>query len=226
MLKSWLKLIFIIMIIFSGIKVDALLTSDADELIDVNKKVSIKLNYHYDDLEFDNVLVKGYYIASLSSDLQYELMEQYTNYKIAVNGLKTQLEWDMLRDTLISCIKIDEIKEDFNGVILDNIFSLINLPVGLYLIETAVIVDDNYTLKFSPFLINLPELMEDGNWNYDVFVYPKAFSYVPKYEDITYILMKQWRDNGKNRPESVKIGIYKDSVLVEDVILSSNNNWT
>ena len=56
--------------------------------------------------------------------------------------------------------------------------------------------------------------------------YPKAQEFIPKYEKINYTVTKQWKDDKKNRPQSIEVEIYEDGVLSSNQILSSDNNWT
>lgn len=226
MKKFWLMCITILTIFWSISNVLAMQTSDAKEKINISKTVDLTLTYRYDDLQFNDVSVKVYHIASIKEDFKYQLMPDFANYPIVVNGIKTQQEWDMLEETLKSYIKADALAESFSGAINDNEFKLNNLPVGLYLIETETIDEENYTLKFDSFFVNLPSLFENGNWNYDVQVYPKGYEYIPKYEEIKYVVVKEWQDDGKNRPDSVNIEIYKDEEKIEEKELSSSNNWT
>lgn len=226
MKKNWLMIITILMSFWCFSNVAALQTSDAKEGMDSSKNITLTLTYHYDDLLLNDVLVNVYHIASLTDDFKYQLMPDFTKYPIAVNGLNNQQEWDMLEETLKSYIRADDIGESFSGAISNNQLRLTNLPVGLYLIETEMVDEDKYTLKYDEILINLPQLLANGKWNYEVNVYPKGFEYIPKYEEIKYAVIKQWQDDGKNRPDSVNIEIYKNDELIEEKTLSSSNNWT
>ena len=53
--------------------------------------------------------------------------------------------------------------------------------------------------------------------------YPKGTIYTPKE---AYSVIKEWKDNGEDRPQSVEVEIYKDGELFEKVTLSRDNNWT
>lgn len=203
----------------------ALSTTQANELIDITKKASLTINYSYDDYEFNDVDVKVYNIASVTTDFQYQLSSDFTSYSIKINGIKTQNEWDALKQTLNSYIEADNIEEDYLLSIKDNKVELSDLTPGLYLVKTDKIDTDDYTLVFDSFLISVPDLKDDGTWNYDVTVISKAEEYTPKYEKITYSVIKQWKDEPKTRPESVEIEIYEDGTLVETKELSKENNW-
>ena len=207
------------------IKIYSKNTSDALELIDTNKLNNITLNYSYDNQEINDVNVKIYFIASISNDFQYKVEDNFKDYNINFNEMKTNEDLNILKDTLESYIKADNIKETKKFNIKDNKVEIKDLKPGLYLIETDEINTEKYTLSFEPFLINLPDL-NDGYWNYNVNVYPKALASYPNYRTIEYTVIKQWQDNKENRPKKIDIEIYKDGNIVYNEILSLDNNWT
>lgn len=225
MKKIILNIFFLISLLIPPC-VSAKLTSDAKELIDINKSSNITLKYNYDDYEFNDVNVKLYRIAAITEDFQYELEDEFKDYEININGIKTNDEWDNLKQTLEAYIKADNILELENYLIKENTVEIKNLKVGLYLIETEVIDTEDYILSFNSHLIHIPNLNDDGYWNYDIEIYPKSNIFTPKYEKVEYTVIKQWEDNKQDRPKSVEIEIYDDENLVFDEILSSENNWT
>jgi len=225
-MKKIILNLFLLISLLIPYGINAKSTSDAKELTDMNKFANLTLNYSYDDYEINDVSVKIYHIASITKDFKYELEEEFKDYQINVNGIKTNSEWDILKQTLESYIKADNILETEKYLIKDNKVEIKNLEVGLYLIETEVINTENYTLSFSSHLIQLPDLDEDGYWNYDINMYPKPNIFTPKYEIVEYTVIKQWEDNNENRPKSVEVEIYKDGNLVINQVLSSENNWT
>lgn len=204
----------------------ALSTTDAKEKIDVDKNSSLTINYLYDDYNFDNVEVKIYHVATITSNFQYNLSSNFEVYPIEINGLKNDSEWNSIEQTLNAYIEADSISEFTTQKIENNTIILSNLKAGLYFVKTEKIDTKDYTLIFDNFLISVPDLQEDGTWNYDVSVFPKAETYIQKYEKITYTVTKNWVDDKQKRPNSVEIEIYEDSKLVDTKVLSSKNNWT
>ena len=225
MKKIILNMLILVSLIIPS-SVFAKMTSDAKELIDINRLTNLTLNYSYDDYDFNGISVKLYYIASITEDFRYQLESEFKDYNISTDGIKTNEEWDTLKQTLESYIKSDNIKELESYSIKDNKVEIKNLKAGLYFIETEKIDREDYTLLFDSFLLNIPDLNEDDYWNYDVNVYPKAQSFIPKYEIVNYTVTKEWKDDKKNRPQSVEVEIYEDGVLSSNQILSSFNNWT
>ena len=225
-MKKILLNIILVLLIIIPLKVFSLSTTDAKEKIDINKESNLTLYYNYEDYNFDNTLVKIYYIASITPNFKYELTEDFINYQIKINGIKTIEEWDILEQTLNSYIEADKIKETYLHSIKNNEVKISNLKAGLYFVKTKKINNDKYIMMFDDFLINIPFLKENGTWNYNVESNIKVETYTPKYENITYTVIKEWKDNGKNRPKNIDIEIYKDGVLFETKTLSSNNNWS
>ena len=223
------KILITIIILINLIKpanVFALSTTIAKEEINNDTNCNVTLNYYYDDYNFDNTNIKIYHIASITKDFQYNLSSKFSSYPIKINGLKTDVELNTLKQTIDSYIIADNIEELASYSIVNNKVNINNLKPGLYFIKTNKIDTKNYTLIFDSFLLNLPELTSDGTWNYNLEVYPKIEEYTPKYEDITYTVTKEWIDNPNTRPKSIEIEIYEDGILVDSHILSSKNNWT
>lgn len=222
MILIWLSLLSFIM----PKEVIASSTVDALCEIDTSKKGSLLLNYSYDDYELDDTNVKIYKIASVQKDFQYQLSDDFSDYPININGITSDLEWNILENTINSYIVADGIKEFATYSINDNFLQIENLEVGLYFVKTEKIDKEDYSLIFDNFLLSVPNLGDDGYWAYDVSIYPKVESYIPKYEQVNYTVIKEWRDDKENRPDSVDIDIYKDGILVESHVLSNSNNFT
>ena len=223
------KILITIIILINLIKpanVFALSTTLAKEEINNNTNCNVTLNYYYDDYNFDNTNVKIYHIASITKDFQYNLSSKFSSYPIKINGLKTDVELNTLKQTIDSYIIADNIEELASYSITNNQVNINNLKPGLYFIKTNKIDTKDYTLIFDSFLLSLPELTSNGTWNYNLEVYPKIEEYTPKYKDITYTITKEWIDNPNKRPKSIEIEIYKDGTLVDKKTLSSKNNWT
>jgi len=201
-------------------------TFDALEKIDTDKLTNLEINYNYDNYEFNDISVKIYYIASIDENFQYNLENDFKKYNINLNRMKTNDNFNVLKSTLESYIKADNIKELHEYFIKNNKINMNDLKAGLYLIETEKIIEENYTLLFDSFLLNIPDLNELGYWNYDVKVFPKAKTFTPNYELINYTVTKEWNDDKSIRPKSVEVEIYRDGTFAFEQILSSENNWT
>lgn len=224
-MKKLIINIVLVLTFILPVKINALSTADAKEVI-VDKNGSLNLEYKYDDYIINSGNVKLYYIASVSKDYQYSLVGDFQELPIEINGIKEIDEWNILEDTITSYVIADGISETSSAVINNNKVYFENLKTGLYLVITDTIETEKYLLSFEPFIISIPNLMEDGTWNYDVYSCPKPYLYIPKYDDVTYTIIKEWRDYKQNRPDAIEVDIYKDSELYESISLNSDNNWT
>lgn len=225
-MKKFLLFLVITMAFIIPLKVFAINTFEAKEKIDVTKESSVTLNYNYEDYNFNNTFVKVYYVAMVTSDFQYELSTEFNNFPIEINGIQSEDEWTILEQTLNAYIEAAKIKETYLLSIKNNKIELPDLKAGLYFIKTDEIKKNEYELVFDDMMLNIPFLNDNGTWNYDVSVNVKAEVYTPKYENVTYNVIKEWKDDNKNRPEEVDIEIYKDGNLVETRSLSQDTNWT
>lgn len=223
MKKVIIPVLLIYLSLFMPSEVFALSTTEAKEEIDINRKSSLTINYNNDLTDTE---VKLYKIASVSKDFQYQLSTDFSVYPININGITSDLDWNILDNTINSYIVADGIEAFKTYFINDNFLKIENLEVGLYFVKMEKIDKDDYVLIFDNFLLSVPNLGEDGYWDYDISIYPKVESYIPKYEKIDYTVIKQWRDDKVNRPKSVDIDIYKDGILVDSQVLSTSNNFT
>ena len=153
------KILITIIILINLIKpanVFALSTTLAKEEINNDTNCNVTLNYYYDDYNFDNTNVKIYHIASITKDFQYNLSSKFSSYPIKINGLKTDVELNTLKQTIDSYIIADNIEELTSYSITNNQVNINNLKPGLYFIKTNKIDTKDYTLIFDSFLLNLP----------------------------------------------------------------------
>ena len=54
---------------------------------------------------------------------------------------------------------------------------------------------------------------------------PERLPVNPSGDEITYRVVKVWKGGGDKRPESVTAGIYKNGVLVRNVVLNASAGW-
>lgn len=93
-----------------------------------------------------------------------------------------------------------------------------NLESGVYLgAETA---SSDIDTLFTPFLVCLPSGF-DQRWLYDIDATPKVD--ILRLTDIR--VEKIWNDDGKNRPESVDVQLFKNDTLVDTVRLDDSMEW-
>ena len=160
-------IMLMIMVLINPINVNA-------KVDDYNlKNSSITLKYYYDDYNFDNINTKLYFIADLTDDLEYQLSSNFSNYSLNINDLTNDNQLRFLKDTIDTYIINDNIKETVFQTIKNNTINFTNLKPGLYFIKTNKYSNKGYSYIFDTSLINVPTLTEDGEWIYDINIYPK-----------------------------------------------------
>ena len=204
-------------------------TTDASEPINVNQECTLTLSYTRDGTAFDNVSVKLYKIADVSSDFQYKLTSLFEPSELVLNGVKTNGEWNVIRSTLEAHIIADSIKAD--AVAKTDSEGLVcfgGLKPGLYLAVVGTVIGEEGTCFFDSALIALPGLNTDGNWQYQVTVASKWEIIPPSDKEIELKVLKLWKgDEGKNsRPKDVKVEIYRDGTIYKNIVLSQEDNWS
>ena len=56
-------------------------------------------------------------------------------------------------------------------------------------------------------------------------ILPERLPVNPSGDEITYRVVKVWKGGGDKRPESVTAGIYKNGVLIRNVVLNVSAGW-
>ncbi len=98
-----------------------------------------------------------------------------------------------------------------------------DLPVGLYLLRGDAFVQNHDVYRPQSYLIMLPGLDSNGEWEYDVISIPK-FSKSDELIDLS--VAKKWvGDSAGSRPESITVVLYCDDAEYESVVLSADNSW-
>ena len=191
-------------------------------------EAKLTVQYPYEDVTF-----RIYQVASFSESTGYTLVTPFSEYEDTINGLDrlndlNAEEWRVLAYTLgqlagtENIAPVKTVKTDSNGV-----FVWGDIPAGLYLILGEKTEKDGMVYTPAPILVSVPNYDVNGDWNYDVKVNHNKIEEDEKEEwkDITVI--KIWLDDGNEdkRPESIKVGLYKDGKLYEVIELSIENNW-
>ena len=205
-------------------------TSDAKEPVDTSAACTLTLEYKYEDTVMPGLEILLYRIANFTADFQYELTGSFEGKSIAVNGIKTQTEWDELASTLSGLIALEQIPADFTKTTGEDGKALFeNLTPGLYFVDTIRLEEEDGTIyTFQRVLVTIPELDEEGAWSYDVTADPKVDVYIPEKIMIDYRVNKLWKDEGfeENRPDSVSVTILKNSETYLEIELTAQEDWT
>ena len=102
------------------------------------------------------------------------------------------------------------------------------LTLGVYYVLSDRVEDGEYTHSFVNFVYPVPLLEWSEEENGIVVNYsPTAIPKRSKIAGVQCNIRKRWNDSGNtnNRPRSVTFRIYCDGEFMEEVTLSSENNW-
>ena len=148
--------------------------------------------------------------------------------------------WDSLTSTLVNYLSADETiaptasgKVDVVNADTDAETGQVkfeDLTVGVYLVVPAGITDGRYTYIPESYLVSLPNLDNDSNWDYSVAIHDKfERDYDPPGSGGTTInrnVLKVWEDGGsEDRPVSVTVRLLRDGEVFDEVELSEDNDW-
>lgn len=154
--------------------------------------------------------------------------------------------WDSLTSTLVNYLSAyDSITTTATGkvavvnkgadnetgqVVFDKDSAGNELKPGVYLVIPAGITDGRYTYIPESYLVSLPNLDNDGNWDYSVAIQDKfERDYDPPGSGGTTInrnVLKVWEDGGsEDRPVSVTVRLLRDGEVFDEVELSEDNDW-
>ncbi len=205
-------------------------TGDAVQLIDTNQKCELNITYEYGVIDFANIEVKLYKIADVSPDVRYTLSGKFSGTGLILNGIRSSSEWRVVSSTLESYIVANGVECDSEQITNDRgevTFS--SLDCGLYFATVGQTVIDSESYGCAPVLISLPDAGVDGKWQYNVPIYAKTELLPPVDSDekIEIKVVKLWKgDEGRDRPKSVEIEIFRDGKSYKKATLSASNNWT
>ena len=203
--------------------------SDAKEPILTNAECTLTVSYGYDGQVFPKETVNLYQIADISSDFQYTLTASFADTGLILNGIQTNGEWNVIRSTLETWVIANHIAPT-NTVATDEAgqAQFKGLTPGLYLVSDVTAVQETLTCYFASVLVAVPGLGADGLWQDQVEVAAKPTVLPPMEpdEELQLKVLKLWKDDGKNRPQSIQVEILRDGISYEKVTLSESNNWS
>ena len=154
--------------------------------------------------------------------------------------------WDSLTSTLVNYLSADDsitptatrevavvnkgADNETGQVVFDKDSAGKELKPGVYLVIPAGITDGRYTYIPESYLVSLPNLDNDSNWDYSVAIQDKfERDYDPPGSGGTTInrnVLKVWEDGGsEDRPVSVTVRLLRDGEVFDEVELSEDNDW-
>lgn len=223
MKKHILPLMLLMVMCFAALRP---LCAHAVTPLDPDAKASLTLHYQKDGVAFGDLPIGIYRVAEAFPDGTFELIEPFSSYPVNIHGITKQEQWHNVTQTLYSYIVANQVapdqeaKTDANGTVR---FS--NLETGLYFVREVITENTSGTYVFNQFMVYVPTPQPNGSYDYEAEAKPKCTNFLPKNQ---YSVTKLWQDGGNQnvRPKEVTIDIYKDGVLHNTQVLSSDNNWT
>ena len=184
---------------------------------------SLTLYYQQESHSFPDISVGIYRVAEVGGD--YPLVAPYDSFPVEILDITDQAQWDQLAETLWAYMVDNQVVPDREGLTDQNgavVFS--DLEPGVYFVREARAEKDGGTYIFRKFLVFVPTPNLDGTYTYAVEARPKCTRFVPHEQ---YSVTKLWQDTGNQaiRPKAVTVKIYRDGVLQETKVLSSDNTW-
>ena len=203
--------------------------SDVVELIEPEQECELTISCLYGGTAFSGLFVKLYRVAEVSADLRYTLTASFARTELALNGVQTNGEWNVIRTTLEAQILGLGIAEDTTAVTDEGGQAYFgHLKTGLYLAVIERGEEGSAICDFTSALIALPGLGANGRWQYAVTVSPKAVPVSPTDKELSYKIVKLWKNETERaaRPHNVEVEIFRDGVSYQKVTLSEENNWS
>ena len=209
---------------------------NAAGFIDTTRNVTLEINYVENDIQLSNVLFQIYKVADVSQDAKLSKTDTFKEYSIFLESMETS-DYIALANTLYGYISRDNILPDDYGY--TNVLGKVTFPCkaksmlpGLYLVIGQESCVGQTTYIPQPFLIMLPNNMNEDVWDYHMSIHPK----VEKEQDdpssseedtVNIKGIKLWNDIGEEefRPSSIELELLCDGAIYETVLLSEDNNW-
>lgn len=206
----------------------SMLTFSVAAEIDVTRESSLTVLYAGDGTPFEGLTAVIFRIAEIKADGSYALAGDFEKYPVDITNVTSQEEWRAIANTLASYSIADSLAPTAEGLTdAKGEVRFGGLQTGMYLVLANRAEREDTVYLFENFLISVPSPDEDGNPQYDMYAIPKHEQYTPTPGEREYKVVKQWKDGeGKNRPVSVEIELYKDGVWQSGQVLSGENNWS
>lgn len=210
------KIVLIFVILFG--MVNTVLAEENNYIVDFTRKGNISITLESKD---NNEYIEGaeislYHIA-LAKEENYNLKLEYVSELSECSVSLSNLEDEKLSNEISKCITMEmpSLKQNTNK---NGNVKFENLDLGLYLVMQTNIVD-GYS-KVDSFLVMIPKNI-DNEYIYDIEATPKT----EIYQVVDLVVEKVWNTTDNNIVDSIEVGLYKGTELLDKVILSKDNGW-
>lgn len=162
--RKWILAFVLCLIMAAGISQ----TAQAYTYVDVEKPVSLTLQFENEEMKFENVEFKLYQVADLSETAEFTVTEEFSGYSIELKHMDSE-SWRELANTLAASVDRDQIQPAAVGKTNGNgtaVFS--EVKAGLYLVIGQPYQKDSKTAyNPAPLILTLPVLNADDEWEYN-----------------------------------------------------------
>lgn len=209
--------------------------------IDTTRQGSLTVTHvSVDDETMANVPSHIYLVATIDEDGKYTITDDFKEYFSDQNFFNNEFNYDEWKscvdydsnsdsDKLLDYVKqkgiapVADGTSDANG----NTYYT-GLALGVYYVLSDKVEDGVYTHSFVNFVYPVPLLeWSEAEGKVVVNYNPTAIPKKSKIASVHCSLRKRWSDSGNtaNRPQTVTFRIYCDGEFMEEVTLSSENDW-
>lgn len=204
----------------------------AAEPVDLDRDLSLTIDYRPGDNPLPDVGFSVYKVADMSADPKFALTDTFSPCTVSLKDLDSA-GWKRLANTLGAYVARDKLPELDRATTKEQ--GQLTFPQegqilepGLYLVLGEETSQGNYTYSPEPFLISLPNLNTEDQWEYDVTVVPKYDS-KPDGQDekVDRKVLKVWDDEGweEHRPEEITVELLRDGEVFDIIKLTEEDGW-
>ena len=144
-------------VIAAGVKIPSLYAAN---VIEADRECSLTVNVedtadYGEDLKNASIDVKIYKIADMSRTGAFTSTEDFAELKIE-DMTSGEEDWEKTADDAVKIVEDGQLEDDGELQVTNGSGMLSGLSHGLYLVEAADTDTDEYTYKFNPYIISLP----------------------------------------------------------------------
>lgn len=199
--------------------------------VDTDADVTLKVAYKDGEKAIGGAGFALYKVAEVSYAVDFSITPQFSAYSITMDGLDKD-GWNALAKTLANYVAQDKLEPLAEGMTAEDgslVFSGSEddpMTPGMYLLIGSRCRVGGYYYTPIPTMVFLPAL-EDNSWVYDASVNPKPGKEKIPDEGTTISLkvLKIWKDEDDERPESITVNLLKDGEISDIQTLTAANDW-
>lgn len=174
--KKYLAGLAAVALLVAGVKIPSLYAANA---IEADRDCSLTVNVenatdYGEDLANASIDVKIYKIADMAQTGAFTSTEDFADLKIE-DIASGEENWPQTAQDAVKIVEDKQLEADGEFTVENGTGMWKNLSYGLYLVEASDADTDDYTYKFNPYIISLPDNLyyqtkdvKDDAWIYDV----------------------------------------------------------